>query len=393
MVLLTLVSDPFAQLLINPRPCQQPATTGNASFPRAQWYNHGTNLIDLGPTNLDLDMQNAIYQGAFGGRADDFKTSPFCPTGNCNFPDLDRLGYCASCRDVSSDIQVLLNYDSQRITSDSKANITYVLLPGDGLPEMTISVDEAAPVGDASSLRLLSEGTSFGVLTGFLKGVPSWVASGGDPDNLPCGSSDNTTWPCRSNGAARCNLVPCVQTLSTHMTNGTLSEVIVDSVDIPDVIGADDPPYYTLARTQCLVANKNSSLVGLGTPLDSGDGWLLFQNSDSASTPPNRVWRNGTDAGDSTPDYLAPECAFSMHSDSIATINGFMISFFNGTLPFSPAYDNDEESPVNDGDPLLQQLYQGANITFEIVNNTFQMMASSVCTMDQISVSLGTRVC
>ncbi|KAB2575341.1 hypothetical protein DBV05_g6032 [Lasiodiplodia theobromae] len=103
VMIAALAVDPFMQQIIDYHLRSVPiAEITGATTPSTQMYDSGT-LMDATRAKsifAGVDMQSAIVNGILG-----ISLTPtfHCSTGNCTWPDITKLGVCASCTNVTTE--------------------------------------------------------------------------------------------------------------------------------------------------------------------------------------------------------------------------------------------------------------------------------------------------
>lgn len=203
-----------------------------------------------------MGAQSALNAGVFESVPRD--VSPFCPTGNCTFPDeYASAGWCSRCTDISDQVQVLNHtfaFQQSNITrTGSQVNYT--------LPSSNIT---ANPPGKNFVLQQPDVWLKFqAIMAGYTF------------------FSDNhteTDWTRRGYGAAECTLYPCVRRHSARVSFGVFSESVVapaemlpTSVQIPDM-----PRYASVIDVYCLDELEKASLQQAGYNLGDNGTWLNY---------------------------------------------------------------------------------------------------------------------
>ena len=113
LTILAVALDPFTQQIIRYRPYFSAYLNSTAAVVGAQSYNISGGLAASGSQNymemMDVDMEAAIMQGAYGAPSNGISILIRCETSNCSFVEKAGIPYqslaiCHKCEDVSSSI-------------------------------------------------------------------------------------------------------------------------------------------------------------------------------------------------------------------------------------------------------------------------------------------------
>lgn len=159
ITILATAIDPFTQQIVS-YPLRQDSTAERALVARAQSYNEGSHVLDVGGGVKDapsIGTKAAVYQGIF--TSDVQPLIPDCPTGNCTFPAFDSLALCSKCVNVTDDVRNSQTQGRGAIGNVGNwlLNMTYHLPGG-------IDVDIQAAYSD-KSMKSLGYGPAFVSLT------------------------------------------------------------------------------------------------------------------------------------------------------------------------------------------------------------------------------------
>ena len=437
-MLATVVSDPFAQQLISFNQCTVLDSSANATAPRTGYCHWDLPIDPNVAQSLPLDLQLSIYKGVFGDPGD-MKVQPDCPTGNCTFPPYHTLGFCSFCEDVSHELKhVTITADERVIVGELDVEIEHILPSTSGGDVSTSTITStilstttstftgsyngptAFPNGtqvytsrehytlngnptavefnnsglgcppDCPTFMQISSadkqeiGQEFNLVAGFLQGAgPGDRTAFLQNPHPDCDSNDanRASWPCRGQGAARCSLRSCVQTISTNMANGNLTETLVASVDLRNSSN-------TLADRDCLVRKNNASAIAAGQSLNDSrgnNGWLAYYKSPGTRSanivnPYNVAVNVSGDNGVIGPSItLDPECVYTVSNDNVQGLSTFLFNFLNLSLPLSTAgYEYIPSLTQGGATPLLNRIFLGGNLTLGSVDSNFHGIANSI---------------
>ena len=139
ITILAVAIDPFTQQIIRYRHCASSHSNATAAVVRAQNYSIAGGSFTTGSEGymqaMDLNMQSAIFQGAYGSPSNAVNLLTRCETGNCSFPHdngiaYQSLGICHKCANVSSSILIFCQNGSLPDNIDfQECNYTLPLQP------------------------------------------------------------------------------------------------------------------------------------------------------------------------------------------------------------------------------------------------------------------------
>jgi hypothetical protein len=320
--------DPFTQQIIQYYESTAPSDAGgNATIPRCNQYDNQGPHIGAGEDNITNDMLGSIMAGLWGiGTGTYTVTAGNCLTGNCTFADeYHTLAMCSSCTDLTAEL-VRVNYT------------TYEELTNFTLP---------------SGTTLTSGGSS---------NVNQWcVASYGYDTSAPPGTITGREfiWSNFSGSgifAASCYIYPCINTYTASVTNGILSENLVNSIPVPYNASEDT---WTALRTDCLNATDWAFLATQGySPPDShGTDYLPYGGD---------AFANITGACVYTISFTSVQ-SYRYFFESTAADNQFLIGSLVG--------DSANEA-IGATDVLY--LYNSGYANFSSINQTWQSIAGTM---------------
>ncbi|ERF72549.1 hypothetical protein EPUS_02831 [Endocarpon pusillum Z07020] len=121
IILLSLASDAFLQQSVSYPLRVHPQSKNIASIPYAQHFNLYDSLA--GPPYTTQPLIAAVYDGVFSRNLTRSASSitPYCPTGNCTFPEYASLAVCSNCHNVSSLLRV--THEPDQISGISKYSL------------------------------------------------------------------------------------------------------------------------------------------------------------------------------------------------------------------------------------------------------------------------------
>ena len=370
LILVALLVDPFTQQVLQYTDCDTPARFGFASIPRTNIFESDGVHVGARASSITSSVQAAINAGivAPGGQV-----SMQCSSGNCTFSDYSTLGYCAKCQDVSQQLVFQrgnVTFDGYNVT----AVTTYVpdgyevIYTRDG-PESNFSVIAPVDLG-------------FQVIVGLPLDGPIDPATGGPPEGCDSSTSSNQTWRCRGYGAANCQMYPCVRSYSAEVTNGLLTETLVEETLSADTfsLGIETGGLYaaTLNAT-CLTDGERDSLSAAGYQIDPKEKWIPY-NLTVAPVMSTDDAKNASSAESFPESMLARGCAYIMDEvfvESLVSVYLGNAGVFNGNLI---GQWNPEGGGIAmfTGPDVLQSIYNYGNVDFERVTSTFKNISESL---------------
>jgi hypothetical protein len=191
VILLSLASDAFLQQSVSFHLRVHPQSKSIASIPYAQHFNLYDSLA--GPPYTTQPLIAAVYDGVFSRNLTRSASSvtPYCPTGNCTFPEYASLAVCSNCHNVSTFLRV--THEPDQISGISK----YSLPNGHSLTGesttfgyLSINASTGPSTLRSNHLELNSDGLSKYQSPGTITNVS--VITGGDPSE----PWSYTAWDC-----------------------------------------------------------------------------------------------------------------------------------------------------------------------------------------------------
>ena len=230
-------------------------------------------------------------------------------------------------------------------------------------------------------MRIAGDGNNFTVLGGFLRGNPDSTSGEFEANpHMSCVAYTNGTWPCLGQGAANCTLFPCAKTLNNTMRDGILQEEVVDNIALPLIANT----YGTVAPRQCLIDNDNDQALLVGTESDSNPEWLMFQGSHNNANLVGSIETALDDAVHDPNITIAQPCVYTMAQAISSQLISYFKQYLNGTQTSNPQ----AELPVvlqtvlpvysQGSSQVIEQLFQGGNISFGTVDDAFAGIANSL---------------
>ena len=272
--------------------------------------------------------------------------TPNCPSGNCTFSELvNTLGWCSSCSDISNEIHVFnesVPFDGSTVW---KTNLS--------LPSGVHSAEFAGIGGVQSFLTAQFE----------FPGDVEFLASYLQPmDPSMCKGPNSPSWVCQGAGAASCQLRPCVKTYNTTVNNGRLEETLIRSHNMP--VGPEN--FNSMVNVSCLRPVDKAKLAQGGQNLSSDDLWMVFDPAIQGQEPISNL----------QPQLNIPqECVYSLLTNSFLSLVNGLRPLLTGSMTPNNAHEDPQSA---DGQASLQAMYQGGNVSFEIINATMHNLTEAM---------------
>jgi len=263
LAIMALAIGPFAQQIASFRSHTIESPNG-ASIPRA--LNYTGYLPGLSSSNgyvPILPMKSAVYNGLFAENNNPSAAlNVTCSTGNCTFGPFETLAVCYSCIDMTP---YMTRYCQDGKSTDGNATDCGWQLPG-GSAYLNKSTDVLSMTSSFPSSYGDMPYTTIMKLT--FMGTESRIV----PDTL-------NPW------SLQCSLSACIQTLSSSVTNGYLSEDIVDTHLNGTIVNISDPRSSTPIDLTSPTINTTFTLAqGAKLAMQSWFATLFKSGSASRST-------------------------------------------------------------------------------------------------------------
>jgi hypothetical protein len=347
ITVLALGSGPFIQQVVMYDPCPQVAAGLQASISRTNNYTtHGFHT-GVGESSLDPPMQAAIYEGAYHSYS---PVAPFCPTGNCTFPDYRTVGMCNVCEDISDTII------RSCITLPSWTLCNFTLPSGltldqshSGDERMIMSTNITASVLAVSQIMTYTQIFEYNQTSLFNVTHGTLVGNNDLPTNII---------------AIQCSLFPCVRTYAVEVVQNQNNEVLLDT---SKMIWQTDVDLSMIETTEQLVHDANSPHIGAPMPC------LLDGNYYEASSFTERNEINTWAVMGLLPNnaiaYLPSDCVFE--NSGVPGLVSFLPTFLSGFAAEAPYVSYAEPD-------WMLQLFNNFNVTLQTINSTWAAIADSM---------------
>ncbi|ETS87796.1 hypothetical protein PFICI_01624 [Pestalotiopsis fici W106-1] len=364
ILILSVALDPFTQQLARPKDCEV-IEPSQARLPRANVFSD-TSEDDTFGQDIDDTMKRGILGSNNGLWVN-------CPTGNCTFSEtFGTVGYCSYCEDSSDQLTfntscsatdgLVSNETASEIIpatpDDCPTNTTFNLISS--LPEeWYLESYYRNPPGPVSLNVTYSLGADWfygrnGVEVAamdimyndtenthpeqmMVQVIAGKTTSSDEHRDLATGkkktdcSSINPpdNWRCGQTGAATCSLSPCVRLYNATVSNGQLTERLVDQSGSVFWGSTDGNSGLAILDTECVTNQEKTDLQNQGVVFNSTGRWLPLNArpewtslSDSFTTAMNLTER-----------LFHRQCLYYMGTGFVKSMAPFVIgSYFTGTL-------------------------------------------------------------
>ncbi|KAK4113350.1 hypothetical protein N656DRAFT_681462, partial [Canariomyces notabilis] len=376
---LSFLVGPFMQQAIRSDICPRVLPDVNSSIPVANYVEGRYYRVAAGAWEVTVDMKGVMVQGLTNPSSQDLAIKPFCPTGNCTFPDYgtgvthSTIGMCSKCRDITADVEGPDESGNVTLSLGENQDPLWIALYGLQLGVMPF-------LSTTTSFRdPLAESAFLGIPTGSqsaIKSVTVLTAS-----NSPCTNTSSGELICPHRGsadpvspqalyggvgdfvAATCTLYPCLRSYSGSVVDGVLRETLVSTT--PAVLEDTDSfiqSNYTAVRSPCV--------------LDSSGTSYTETNFSSAPAVPGRTFSTANLAGVNT--TVPNACLYKLTWIYSRAMSLHMSSLFdNGQC----IYDRRQ------GEELwcsptwwLSPLYASRNASLATISNAMDAFASAITT-------------
>lgn len=383
--ILSIAVDPFFQQILSYRDCQVPVPSVRATIPRTSYFDkdHMYKDIDLGffPSQ---GAKAALNKGVLAAPE---AISSNCPTGNCTFSKFSTLGLCSSCEDITETLVTSATCYSNNTEGCQRGFRNYTsVLPSGLRMEWDMVANFSMPTAFASSFSPDTSRFEFLAPRTYFSDHQIDPSTGrrlaGCTDALP------SNWRCRGYGAASCAIYPCMKTFNTSILAGKTSERLVAQTNIRDV--EDHLGYTSSSNTDispmvwvnasCLTAEEAEAVQGRVKYTDGT--WLVYNTTNSME---NLILHGDFS---SLPQNLNLSASLFTRQ-CVHTFDG---QFFSSLLVFVVEEQflvGEVIAGVNEGDldtiqvkglrgqSQLQLLYNSGNISFDLIQDTFENIAGA----------------
>ena len=399
LTLLAVAIDPFTQQIIRYRPCASTHSNATAAVIRASNYSVSGGLLSSGSQpyeyGMDLGMQAAIYQGAYGLPSNAVNLLARCETGNCSFPHENKvayqsLGICHKCADVSSSIISFCLNDTLPDNSDyQECNYTLLLQPNATsyyLRESNetsvwwpaTSMNDSSQLGPSIPLGQYWQGGLLLTMSVEFTREQLYAEPANSIKYDPAGNpgirlvdrnsvgkfayiSESNYWnetidpsdPPVNNYpiGVECGLYPCIQSYSASVANGLLKEEVVRQqyLEWPNLPGVD----LDAVASPCVVNGNTIDSSDISVSWNISVGALGVSNGTpdiTGVTPANR------------------QCLYHLDASSISAMTFFFLQMLDGDYYF---YSSSQQT-------WLSMLYKTGGNNLTTTNTTMSNIARSM---------------
>ncbi|KAI2466416.1 hypothetical protein F4781DRAFT_424059 [Annulohypoxylon bovei var. microspora] len=245
----------------------------------------------------------------------EFKQAPFtCPTGNCTFDSVYRSMGWCSRCEDVSD-QIELRYSD-------KGTVAFTL------PSSNLSAT-------AGTTTFVMGASWYGI-----QAILGWRVNG------TTNPLSDTPWGKRGFGAAECSVDPCVRSYTGTVKGGRFTETLV-SISVtwdPDDFEDDS------VDVSCLNSSEIQELHNAGYNFDpQKTAWLKLNGIRTT---------------------VRPECLYRAIGPQVSNLFKYLATMFTGQLGYAPG--------AFYGPAILQTIFQGGNVTYSTIDDTFNRIAQAL---------------
>lgn len=374
LVLLLLLVGPFEQEMLQYIPCSANVTTANgaASIARtAVFLGQGYPMARDPGFALSTDELSSVNAGLFSPSL----VSPVCNTISCAYGVYSSVGYHGRCEDISDKVEFRLDGKNSSICLPSGLCNTYHAgtPPRNGIGPMLEDVVTAGLTTNLEDGFDMTGHQSFEVLMGLPRGPF-------DPLTQKCSDNSTGMWRCRGYAAASCAMLPCINTYSGKVINGSFHETLLgyelDALDALDLEGSTWLSNRSV-RAAIHLSRLNGSEWELfqhnrtgGLELKGGAKWLPYKLSDNASSAQSSLEKSLLNQGK----------LFVVDADFHRALTAYIGFSFSGTLSSAPDGHDRFKPGSGSGNGLLRTIYNYGNFSLERTQEIFSNMSISLTT-------------
>lgn len=381
LTIVAMAVDPFTQQVVQFYSCSTAIEGGRATVPFSNNYTAGFSAGDTYSSQLDPEMQSAMYIGLLTPPENTSAALKFeCRTGNCTFPSTEdgatflSLALESRCTDVGSNIAYSVgarDFNDSVFGPETHPKVTVnATLPGFRLQ-----------LNNYSSIVMLSESQApTDRPSHFLSHVAYLMTS----------SRSGYRADPQDTHAFECEFYPVVNTYSANITNGVLLEKVLNSQRM------DVWPY--MYGTQALLIVKRTirggewhDCTGGLEPADENSFGLSIDPTYYAAT----VLTNETNVLVGTPRYFTPyptwwprDCVYWLPDQTATSLQEAIANLLgNETLSYDWALQRAR------GNPWSVSLWNNGTPTLDTVQAIMDGMTQSVTARlrqgDGVSINMG----
>lgn len=386
ILVVSFAVGPFMQQAIRQDFCPLIRPNVNSSIPVTNYVLGEYFRVSAGTWEASVDIKGTMMAGLTNPLSNDLGIKPFCPSGNCTFPDYGTgithasLGLCSKCRDGTLETS----------GPDQKGNITFPLYPNAPRNSsafnatLWLNLDSGKPFLSAGWANLAGErnlsvqGLDTSGLEGAFGEVKVLVGT-----NSPCRNESGTLICPHQPGpiapderlyggvadfiAVSCTLYPCLREYSGTVINGAFEEKLVSTKPaIANLGGVGLSRNWTAVRSPCTV--------------DESGTWYTMANMSSVPKTPERQWSDVDVSwadGEKLPRNMSVPnaCLYALNPVYARAMISYMTSLFTGEC----RYDTRQGEALWCGrEWWLASLYHQRNATFASLDRSMDLFAAAV---------------
>ncbi|KAF9872298.1 hypothetical protein CkaCkLH20_10125 [Colletotrichum karsti] len=383
VIILSFAAGPFIQQSINVITRTDQLPERRASLPVSYmvdggdlWYRSSMSGV-MAEWNFRPHVRGLVYSALFNPGSNDTSIAAECSTGNCTFSaQHSAVEVPSSAGDVTHASIGVCSYCSDLSSLVTAVNDTHVGLPN-GMAVSIINPD-AMQIKNDDDLSW-AEGIiddqkisqiiwAFANITILTRGVPDDT----DPKNLKY--ADPTAY-----SAVSCSLVPCLKSYSAAITNGKLTETVVETMPMyPDGIDYPESDPYTFSSAASPLPQVVWNITAVQSPcrVNGSVFDIIKENQNSSITDTKVRILSPSNGPDYLPQMVPGSCTFRM--------SGFIYRMFsqlyqNEIFSGSCSWDRRQGDAVDCRSKWwLGLLWEQNNATVESLTTRFSDFAESM---------------
>jgi hypothetical protein len=314
-----------------------------------------------GPIEADVfpPMVAAINNAILQPTGDHSKELASCFTGNCTFPATDGVSFSTLaishfCEDATSQLVVSDYFPPDTNWTDTTMRSVSLNATG--------STSNATP-GNAS------------LILGFRFPALSTWSIGAENGTLATVKmvyqKETMNLDVKKVSALSCSIYPVVKSYGVNMTNGNLTETLLDVTRISDTFPSAWFA-FTLATNHTL---RNNTRVSCDRQRNDAPGYIRIDQVDDDGAAERKVPTNPFGDFPKGPDvwYYPDDCVWSFGEQSTQGIEAYFTEIFNQPTMF---WGN--RIGGNTGSIYLRRIYQGGNMTLATVDDVFRNITDAM---------------
>jgi hypothetical protein len=343
----------FTQKLVQFQDCLRKDEVAVASVSRTSTY------VAQGPYTFNIladvfpPMVAAINNAILQPTGDHSKELADCFTGNCTFPATDGISFSTLaishlCEDATSQLVVSDYFPPDTNWTDTTMRSVTLNATGSHV---------GSDPGNASVIL----GSGFPALSTWSIGAENGTLATVKMVYRKDVMDRNTTGV----SALSCSIYPVVKTYGVNMTNGNLTETLLDVTRISDTFSSTWFA-FTLAANHTL---RNSTRVSCDRQRNEAPGYIRIDQVDDDGAAERKVPTNPVGDFPKETDvwYYPDDCVWSFGDQSTQGIEAYFREIFN-----QPTMVWGNRLGGNSGSIYLRRIYQGGNMTLATVDDVFR---------------------